>query len=835
MAKLALDLSQFKSAGVYTIEIDQSERIVVTTQSLRLLPGFSKVGPFNAPVFIRNTRDLQKFYGDLDRKLERKGSFFHRSIQTALLQSPVFAINLLGGLNTAPDSSLDMSQGISLSVDSNTDNFGDYSDKYVNFFNRERFWKADPEYLQGIATNKESAGTAENTSLVQVANVGTKTLSFIFRKAIGLQGYDVFARDWYGADTNIPYEWIRPYDKMKDYFINIIAVEGDWTNYSQLSSDPYFADFFSAEGILPSKLNDFLNLPSVNLVGSWVGTIIPDFRDQTGANQYIEDIVNASTQLTGVLVNVNKEALDQLIWDEDQNQWEMGDGSSTVTASWLIDMVGHNLIDVDDASEYSSFLSYDLVGLDPSVLHNTFNITLYGNGTSTGKKFYLDNISDASAITVGTLVKKDATAADDIPGVTYVISKVFTTDASTVGSPTGVYVLETAEPIDGYAGMVPGGEIKTQRQIDDLFVTDHYLMKKLTGLKLNSNHLPGFNSQGAPSIEEGVEKIYSMLEDPGILRGLMNPDMINYRYVVDTMAYGLRANCGGKVYLSRLAKKRGKTTAIISAPSIKQFATSQDPYFCDTFIPGVDPKPIFSTEWIAQGGNPDMPRSFRFTLPDEDNGSRYCGVFGPFLRYTEGDTTIDVPPASDVSNSYIRKFLGGDPYAIVANQNGVISNPNLAGVEYMIDRYDRDYLEPFGYNSIIERTGTGQVLIYANVTSYQAVRSDYNYLHVRELLNTIELQVDEALQNFVFQYNNPVMRLNVVNTISPILESIKDAGALYNYEIVMDESNNTAEIVDEGFAIVDIGVWITKGMEKIINRITVNKSGGASSGGFTAA
>ena len=85
--------------------------------------------------------------------------------------------------------------------------------------------------------------------------------------------------------------------------------------------------------------------------------------------------------------------------------------------------------------------------------------------------------------------------------------------------------------------------------------------------------------KGAPSLEEGVIKIYEMLEDEGILRGLMNPDMINYRYVVDTMAYGLRPNCGGKVYLSRLAKKRGKTTAIISAPSIKQFATSQDPYF----------------------------------------------------------------------------------------------------------------------------------------------------------------------------------------------------------------------------------------------------------------
>jgi len=55
MAKLSLDLSQFKSAGVYTLEVDQSERISVTTQSLRLVPGFAAQGPFNVPVFIRST------------------------------------------------------------------------------------------------------------------------------------------------------------------------------------------------------------------------------------------------------------------------------------------------------------------------------------------------------------------------------------------------------------------------------------------------------------------------------------------------------------------------------------------------------------------------------------------------------------------------------------------------------------------------------------------------------------------------------------------------------------------------------------------------------------
>ncbi len=817
MAKLALDLSQFKSAGVYTIEVDQSERIIVTTQSLRLLPGFSKVGPFNAPVFIRSTRDRQRFYGDVDRKLERKGSFFHRSIDTALLQSPVFAINLLN-VSGDPDTStnLDQADSISLSVDSSTVNPGIFSDLYINYFNRERFWKADSEYLLGVASNNEGVTGAESTSLIQVANVGTQTLSFIFRKAVGLQGYSVFAKDWYGSDTNIPFGWIRPYDLMKDYFIQMIAIEGDWTNYSDLSTDPFFSNYFSSEGILPEKLNEFLDISTVNLIGSWIGTFIPDFRDQTGSSQYIEDIVNASTQITGVLINVNKDVLDQLLWDEDQSQWEIGDGSSVDPANYVVDLVGHNLIDNSIGNLATTFLSYD-IDVSQNVIHDTFNIT---QSDTTGKRFVID--ASVDYITVGSLIKKDVSVGI-IPGVTIVTSKIY--DGST-------YVFETAEPIYDYS--TTATEVFVQKPIDDASIATHYLIQKLDGLPLTTNHLPGYNTTGQPSIEEGVIKVYEMLEDAGILRGLMNPDMINYRYVVDTMAYGLRSNCGGKVYLSRLAKKRGKTTALISAPSIKQFATSQDPYFSETFVPGVDPKPIFSTEYIPLGGNPDMPRSFRFTLPDEDNGARYTGIFGPFLRYTLGDTTIDVPPAADVSNSYIRKFLGGDPYAIVANQNGIISNPALAGVEYMIDKYDRDYLEPFGYNSIIERTATGQILIYANVTTFQSVNSDYNYLHVRELLNTIELQVDEVLQNFVFDYNNPVTRLNVVNSISPILESIKDAGALYNYEIIMDESNNTAEIVDEGFAIIDIGVWITKGMEKIINRITVNKSGGSSSGGFTA-
>lgn len=814
MARISLDLSQFKSAGVYTIEIDQTERVTVTTQSLRLVPGFATQGPFNAPVFIRSTNDLYKFFGAKDIKLERKGSFFQRAIETCLLASPVFALNLLNVSTINVSTNTDQAQMISFSLDTSILGVNNIqqvrSDIYVNFFKRDRFWTPDPEYLLGIATNKSLAANTLSAPLLQIANIGTKKLSFIVRKAVGIQGYSVYAADWYGSAANIPYEWIRAYDQIKDFFIQIIAIEGDWTNYSSLSVDPYWSTYFNAKGLKPAKLTDFINDLNISLAGSWTGCIIPDFKDKQGTDQFIENIVNGGTSLSGIYINVNKNALDQLNYD---SGWKLGDGAAPSAATYCVDLVGHNLATFTATNVSTNFLSYQ-IDVSQNVLHMDVSVKAYPTTDTTRKTFSLDSSVAAAFVTVGTLVKSAAT----IPGVTYVTGKTFDGSA---------YIITTAEALPA------GVTITIQKPIDDASICTAYKLYPVNGLTLTNKHLPGFDTTGAPNAEAGVRKIYSMLEDAGIERGLTNPDMIQYRYIVDTMAYGLQAEMGGKAYLSRLAKKRGKTTAILNAPSMAQFASSTNPYFCDTFVNGVDPTPIFNTQYIAQGGNPNMPRSFRFSLPTEESGARYCGVFGPFLKYSENGKLISVPPAADVANAYVKKFLGGNPYAIVANKNGILANPNLAGVEYMIDKTDRDYLEPFGYNSIIERPSTGQTMIYANVTAFQTVKSDYNSLHVRELLNTIELQVEEVLKFYVFDFNNPITRLNIINSITPILQSIQDAGALAKYEVIMDETNNTQDVISDGFGIIDINVWITGALTKIVNRITVNKITGETTGGFT--
>ena len=94
-SKIKIDYSQFKASGVYTLEFDASQNVILTSQTIRLVVGFSNIGPFNTPVYIPDATTMIARFGDIDRSLENKGSFFHRSVFTCLSQGPVFALNLL--------------------------------------------------------------------------------------------------------------------------------------------------------------------------------------------------------------------------------------------------------------------------------------------------------------------------------------------------------------------------------------------------------------------------------------------------------------------------------------------------------------------------------------------------------------------------------------------------------------------------------------------------------------------------------------------------------------------------------------------------------------------
>ena len=276
--------------------------------------------------------------------------------------------------------------------------------------------------------------------------------------------------------------------------------------------------------------------------------------------------------------------------------------------------------------------------------------------------------------------------------------------------------------------------------------------------------------------------------------------------------------------------------ALLNAPSIAEFQNATDPRFTD--LPDANtgnPKPVLNTSYISTGGNLSLGPSYIWGLPDEDQGAKFIGVFSPNIIIRENNKNVSVPPAADVSNNFIRKFVNGTPFAIVAGpRRGVISNPKFVKMEYDFLLTDRENLEPIGVNPIVTVKNVGP-MIFANQTAYQRTLSAFNNLHVRDLLITVEESVEEILGNYLFEFNDASTRLEIRSIVETYLDTVRNAGGVYDYAVIMDDTNNTPAIIDQNFGIIDIAIEPARGIQKFISRITILKTGTISSGGFSAA
>ena len=87
-------LAKIKSSGIYRFVWDKSQVTAAEAETLRLVVGYSEKGPFNTPVYIDNTADFKTIFGGINKKLEKRGVFFHRMALQALSAGPILALNL---------------------------------------------------------------------------------------------------------------------------------------------------------------------------------------------------------------------------------------------------------------------------------------------------------------------------------------------------------------------------------------------------------------------------------------------------------------------------------------------------------------------------------------------------------------------------------------------------------------------------------------------------------------------------------------------------------------------------------------------------------------------
>ena len=325
---MAIQISKYTRPGVYIEEIDGSvQQLPAQTDLAVLVPGFSKKGPINKPVKISTISDLTKIYGQIDRNLEKKGSFFHRTISTVVGSAPVYALNLL-----QTDDDLDLLEWQSISTSPINKNRAKRNDSYSKFFNKNEFWERDPEAFLYVANQTAT----DNTKAFHITNMSDKKNTvFIFKS--GISGFDVSAESWYGGKEKVP-TYIHPTELISDYLISIVVIGGDWSNYKALSVDSRWSKYFNTKGLRKAKIQNFLNDSSVTLLKFYDVSLIPYFRDQNNKDMFVETVINQDTDLTGLFVAYD---LDKIETDEPNG---------------LIDLVGNSLVgqNVEDI-EYLSY------------------------------------------------------------------------------------------------------------------------------------------------------------------------------------------------------------------------------------------------------------------------------------------------------------------------------------------------------------------------------------------------------------------------------------------------------------------------------------------------
>ena len=345
---------------------------------------------------------------------------------------------------------------------------------------------------------------------------------------------------------------------------------------------------------------------------------------------------------------------------------------------------------------------------------------------------------------------------------------------------------------------------------------------------LNVFQLPGFALDSTKHVPDGTNArqnkcLSPILGGTNLFKALTDRDTINFRYVVDTFGNGIEANC--KAVYTNLCQKRKNAFAIVNAPSAKDFKKNTDPSFTDA-TGGL------SSKFISEGGDLALNPTVRFSLPSATSGGSFGGYYYPFLTVRDLGKNISVPPASYVSNNFILKFENALPWSIVAGvRRGVIGGNGVVGLEINLDLEDRQFLEPFGLNPIVFQSGTGPT-IFANKTAQQVPKSALSSINVREVVIYIQDGIEAILKNYLFEFNTAQTRLEIKTLADNFLATVQNDDGVFDFRNIMDETNNPPEVIDQNVGILDTFIEPVRGMEILVQRTTILRTGAISTGNF---
>jgi len=203
--------------------------------------------------------------------------------------------------------------------------------------------------------------------------------------------------------------------------------------------------------------------------------------------------------------------------------------------------------------------------------------------------------------------------------------------------------------------------------------------------------------------------------------------------------------------------------------------------------------------------------------------SSYAATYYPWVQISAPNTgkLTWVPPSTIMPSVYAYNDRVGAPWFAPAGfTRGGLS---VIQAERKLAPSDRDALYAGKVNSLATFPGQG-VVAYGQKT-LQKKASALDRVNVRRLLIELKSYIGQVGNGLVFEQNTTATRNRFLRQVNPYLESVQQRQGLYSYKVVMDETNNTADVIDRNQLLGQIWLQPTKTAEFIILDFNVTPTG----------
>ena len=204
--------------------------------------------------------------------------------------------------------------------------------------------------------------------------------------------------------------------------------------------------------------------------------------------------------------------------------------------------------------------------------------------------------------------------------------------------------------------------------------------------------------------------------------------------------------------------------------------------------------------------------------------SSYATTYWPWCQVSDPATgdLVWVPASTVIAGVYAYNDNVAEPWFAPAgiNRGGL---GNVVRAEQKLPQSYRDTLYQGKVNPIATFPGQG-VVVYGQKT-LQTKASALDRVNVRRLLISLKSYISQVANTLVFEQNTAATRNNFLAQVNPYLENVQQRQGLYAFKVVMDSSNNTADVIDRNQLVGQIYVQPTKTAEFVYLDFIITPTG----------